>query len=342
MLISNVFIIIIAISLFNFLIDPLQFYRKASYRPVFSTNQRLQNPGLAKNYDYNTIIIGTSLTDNFRSSYINDKWGCTTLKLPIAGSSLKEQSMLANVVMRSGKVATVLWGLDITSATGSPDEVRQATGQFPYYLYNDSNILNDIKYIFSGTTTRFSVTVLASNLLHIKTEPLETLNDWKDDCKFDRSEVVKTYEKSLNKKIQNTGSRFENYKENFEQNVIQVIEKNSDKKFILFFPPNSMPFYHSLYLRDPYFIEDWIQCKLYLLDKLSNRKNVEIFDFQDDYETSYNLNNYKDMLHYSPNINQHMFDEIAKGGFIVNDRQEYLRRLSGFKAKVISYSIMSN
>ena len=57
----------------NWRVDPLQFYRRASYPPLLSDALRFQNPGLARNYDYDTLILGTSVSLGFdagpRSSY---------------------------------------------------------------------------------------------------------------------------------------------------------------------------------------------------------------------------------------------------------------------------------
>ena len=51
---------------FNFTVDPLQFYRPASfYEPYYSMQQRYQNPGLARNFPYDTVIIGASMSENF-------------------------------------------------------------------------------------------------------------------------------------------------------------------------------------------------------------------------------------------------------------------------------------
>lgn len=63
------------ILLFNYFVDPFQHYRKATiYTFNYSGNQRYLNPGLAKNYDFNSIIIGTSMTENFTLDNVIDNW----------------------------------------------------------------------------------------------------------------------------------------------------------------------------------------------------------------------------------------------------------------------------
>lgn len=346
LLVFNIICIVTAISLFNFVIDPLQFFRKANYQPVFSTNQRLQNVGIAKNYDYNTIVLGTSLTENFIPSYINNKWGSNTVKLSISGSTLKEQAMIADIALKTGKVATVLWGLDLHCLRWGPNDVKTDQGPFPYYLY-DNNALAKVKYIFSGTTTEHSLKVVRSLLLRLQPESIDTLNNWQNESNFKQASVIQEYNKSLNANYSGSNNylnvdmayNYENFKENFDQNVIKLIEDNPNVRFILFFPPYSMPYYHYFYIKKSSIIDDWIKCKLYLVDQLSDKKNVEVFDFQDAYEIAYNLNNYKDMIHYSQNINEFLIDEIPKKSNVVKNRRHYLVRLENFKSNISMYSI---
>jgi len=52
--------------LMNYIVDPFQQYRKPWYNPYFPPQiERYLNPGLAKNYDYDSILIGTSQVETF-------------------------------------------------------------------------------------------------------------------------------------------------------------------------------------------------------------------------------------------------------------------------------------
>ena len=63
---------LLTVGVINFLLDPFQQYRKANfYKPIYD-NERYLNPGLAKTYDYNQVIIGSSMTENFLLSDAKD------------------------------------------------------------------------------------------------------------------------------------------------------------------------------------------------------------------------------------------------------------------------------
>jgi len=73
-----------------FIIDPLQQYRQASfYKPYFS-NQRFMNPGMVKTADYNTLIIGTSTSENFVPEEVNKTLNIISLKVPFNGGTAYE------------------------------------------------------------------------------------------------------------------------------------------------------------------------------------------------------------------------------------------------------------
>lgn len=109
------FFSIIFVGVINFVIDPFHQYKIDTSKPIAFTNERYQNAGLAKNLKYDSIILGTSMTENFVlnevENYLN--FG-KVLKLSLAGSSAKEQSTTLQTAISSNKeLKNVLWGLDL-------------------------------------------------------------------------------------------------------------------------------------------------------------------------------------------------------------------------------------
>jgi len=97
---------------FNFVVDPFQFFCKPFlYRPAyFAGFQRYQNVGLARNYRYDTVIIGSSVTENFYPSDVNRALHVNALKLSISGSTAHEQALILTQAISNGQVKNVLWG----------------------------------------------------------------------------------------------------------------------------------------------------------------------------------------------------------------------------------------
>jgi hypothetical protein len=316
----------------NFAVDPLQFYRKAWYEASFSTQQRYQNPGLAKHYDYDTIIVGTSMTENFLSSYVNARLGGKTLKLSMSGATSKEQYMIAKLAIDTGKVKRVIWGVDYFALRGEPDRVRDEFGPFPHYFY-DRNPFNDIKYLLNLDTTADTVKALQAALGIIKPDntDLERLNTW-TQYTFSKKIVLAEWNK-----VMSGGSfvpseyEFDNIKQNLNENIIPLIQQNKEIQFILYYPPYSILQHRFFYEKSPALFENELATKRYLYEQVGSLPNVRIYDFQQDEEITFNLDNYKDLAHHSAKINEYIIDSIAAGTHRVDgnnlaETMEELRR----------------
>ena len=87
----------------NFAIDPLQIYRKQEIlRPLFTEKQRLQVPGLARNYtsDATTLIIGSSMTANFRSAQVDERFGELPTDAPLILRVASDRPTRKNLINR--------------------------------------------------------------------------------------------------------------------------------------------------------------------------------------------------------------------------------------------------
>ena len=117
----------------NYIVDPLQYYRLDN-SPRFVKNQRYQIPGLIRNYNFDTIFVGTSHSENFLASQL-DKFGQTqSINLSISGSSAWEQMQVVNLASQQGELANVVWEMNYKSFAGAnPNQI--SAGKFPQYLF---------------------------------------------------------------------------------------------------------------------------------------------------------------------------------------------------------------
>ena len=96
-------------------VDPLFHYHSPvdgiSY-PL--SNQRYQNYGIVKQFDYNALITGTSMTENFKTSDWEAAFGGQAIKVPFSGSYLKETSACIQTALESNpQLKYVVRSLDL-------------------------------------------------------------------------------------------------------------------------------------------------------------------------------------------------------------------------------------
>ena len=94
-LISWLIIVVSALSVLGFWvykIDPFFHYHKPDLEGYFYplNNERSQNDGISKYFDYDALISGTSMTQNFRTTEADKIFGCNSIKVAYSGGSYKE------------------------------------------------------------------------------------------------------------------------------------------------------------------------------------------------------------------------------------------------------------
>lgn len=317
-------IALLPFSMINYTVDPYQFYRQPKfYKPVYFNDQRYQNPGLARTQDYSLAIIGTSMTDNFLLSYVNNAMNQKVVKLSMMGASMYEQKLMADVVIRTQKADTIIYELNYFSFRGDSERVTHTGKGFPYHMYQ-SGIMSHLKYLCNPETLLRSYQILKKHYKGIKhytmVEDLEKLNTWYYNSKFTKENAMKDWNLAQNdlKRADPEEFTWEYIKENADKNLLNVIKSNPDTEFILFYPPFSILIHKFLEGRDLF--DEEIKLKEYIYENCKNLENVKIFDFQDLKEITHNLDNYRDMTHYSIEINEYIIDSIAREQHIVNDR----------------------
>jgi hypothetical protein len=317
-----ILIALLPLSMINYIVDPYQFYRKPKfYKPLYFNDQRYQNPGLARSQDYSLAIIGTSMTDNFLPSYVNNALNSKTVKLSMMGASMYEEKLMVDVVSKAKKADTIILELNYFSFRGGTTRVTQTGKGFPYYLY-ENGIMSHLKYLCNPETLLKSYQVLLKHykgIVHYTmVEDLEKLNTWYYNSKFMKENAMKDWNLAQNdlKRADPEEFKWEYLKKNADKNLIGVIKNNPQVKFILFYPPFSILAHKFLDGRDLF--NDEIKLKRYIYDNCIDFKNVKIFDFQDIGEITHNLENYRDMTHYSIEINEYIINSIAKEKHIIN------------------------
>src|SRR6202171_6803211 len=72
----------------NFVVDPLQLFRPARwFAAMYSPDSRMQDAGLIRSQDFDTVFMGTSLAIHFRQSDIDRILGVRSVKLWMTGSN---------------------------------------------------------------------------------------------------------------------------------------------------------------------------------------------------------------------------------------------------------------
>ncbi|MGL5933469.1 MAG: hypothetical protein ACRCY7_11395 [Cetobacterium sp.] len=316
---------LITISLISYYFDPLQMFRKSDY---YITEGRKINYGIAKNHDYELVVLGTSTSQNILKKDIENIFGVEGVNLSISGSTSYEQRELLKVILKEDKVKKIIYGLDIFSFNREINEVRINT---PEYVTRDG-ILHKFKYLYSFDSLK--------NIQESKKDKnwIENHGYWGKKHKKDF-----TRERLLNiNVVQNKGS-IDGLKKGYslskmENNLkefLKLVDSNKNVKYEIYLPPYSSMYW---YFADKYdTLDSILEFKQFIFSEVQKRENIKIYDFQVEFDVIESFDNYKDMVHYTLEVNRNILLDINKGIYLSDFKKNkenekiFIERLKSWK-----------
>lgn len=240
-------VFILGISSVVIFVDPYFHYHKPIGSMFYTlSNERSQNDGITRRFDYDSIITGTSMAQNFKSSEFDKIFGVKSIKVCFAGGSYKEINDNLRKAFDSGHdVKYVLRCLDYEMILTDKDKMRFDLGKYPDYLY-DRNPFNDVKYILNKEVLyNICIPMLTKSYIHGEAGGITSFDqysNWSEGRTFGAKSVLgdrREYIKAENNR-DFTGEDYETVKGNIEQNVISLARKYPDTIFYCFFSPYSV------------------------------------------------------------------------------------------------------
>ncbi|WP_320034598.1 hypothetical protein [Halarcobacter sp.] len=337
-------LVLFLVILFNYIIDPFQQYRKATLYTFLDDKPRYLNAGLAKNYDYDSVLIGSSMVENFYAKDIENYLGFNkVLKLATRGGKIHEEvKTLETAISNNKKLKNILFGLDIYAFSFLSQPVEK-NKDFPEYLYDD-NFFNDFTYLLNFNVLKNSYKSLLNPYDKNKvSDNLNKLYSWQEE--YNMSFTKKNYNTQLqfaylktNKKVSKNLYSLDVLKDRFDNVFLPLIQNNTDKNFYLFFPPYSIGQFKIMEMSD--YLSIHLDFKKYIFNRLKNYNNIKIFDFQIEKDITHNLSNYKDLTHYSEKINLLMLKQMSKNNYLLKE-ENIDKFLNTLKEQTLAFDIKS-
>lgn len=315
-------------------VDPFFHYHKPLKGfPYLVDNQLSQNPGMAKNMEYDSVILGSSMTVNFQTTWFEELMGLKTIKLSYSSAYPKDQANIMEIIFNNSKdrgenpVRVVFLGVDVITYTGDVEETKYP---IPEYLYDD-NLLNDINYVFNKD-------VLLNYVLRPLADPDPTdlsnvYASWWTEEYYSEEWVLHNYvspeqvEESIPPE-----SFVQSAEKNLTRNICPYIEEHPETEFVVFFPPYSILFWNDVQKENH--LDATIETYRYISNRLNKYENVKVYFFPDQEGIICDLNNYADYSHYHPRFNRYMAEcfvdgicLVAKEGEIGKSIDEYLENM---------------
>ena len=314
-------ILLILVAGVQIAVDPLFQYHTPWFgmKPVI-INDRYQNAGVAKNFDFDNVIIGNSLSENYKVSDVSNAFGGETVKLTASGSHALDWTYILSILNKKDSAPKhILINMDPYIFNASPTELKH---ELPEYLY-DRDYFNDVKYLYNFSVIKdFTYDAIKRNKNN-RIPNYDSFMLWSDDFEYGKDFVLSHYNRPKVSTETLYSDDTEDYCNNIDQNLsllFPFIEGMSDTEFVFFFSPFSMLFW-DMEMRENG-VEKQKAGYLKACEILSAYDNVSLYLWTDNdmLDVMGDLNNYCDEAHYSPKVCEMMAERIGKKeGIIIRE-----------------------
>lgn len=271
--------------------------------PLEWTKERYLNDGIIKHFDYNAVITGTSMTENFLTSECDELFGVSTIKVPFEGASFTELHNNIRTALDTGKdIKFIICSMDVGHLFQECGEMRY---DCPDYMY-DRSPLNDAPYLLNKSILFDStIKVLEYSSSGATTTNFDEYCFWGDMewAAAGRENAMHGFSYSSEAKEEEclTDEQRQLMIDNFVKDTLEIAQAYPETQFIYFIPPYSILHWANLRQNGQMGreVEAWKIATRHLLEA----DNIQLFSFYTDYDLITNLDLYKDLQHYAPEVN---------------------------------------
>lgn len=312
LVISGVVFIFLLLALGTIVIDPfLHYHKPLSFLEYPLKDERYQNDGIARHYQYDSIITGTSMSQNFKCSEFDALWNTNSVKIAYSGATFHElNESLKRAFSHQPDIRYVVCSLD-GNRINVPAWQDEYTG-YPEYLY-DENIFNDVSYLLNKEVVPKTLAVINYTRAGEVTPDRDMYGNWSQFKSFGPEEVLKDFTPLpvSDEEILLTEEDVKTITENITQNFLKTAQEHPDTEFYFFFPPYSICYWDSLVRSRQIGIQ--LEAQRLTACLLLTAENVHVYDFSSRIDIIGNLNNYTDTLHFSDSINSEILKCMRDG-----------------------------
>ena len=304
-------------------IDPYFHYHKPLIKDYFYqlNNQRSQNNGISRNFEYDALITGTSMTENFRTTEADKLFGRNFIKVSYSGGSYKEINDNIIVALENNdNVKTIIRSLDMNYFFDTSDRMRDNLGKYPTYLYDD-NLFNDVEYLLNRDVIKRIFKMMNAKKKGFKPgiTSFDEYSRWQDRFKFGIKTVSpKGLKDKDTTQVHLTADDKEIIQKNIELNIIKVAKEHPEVDFYCFYPPYSVVQWNKWKTQGTLY--KVLEAEAYITELIVPHKNIFLFSFNNRTDITTDLNNYKDGTHYATWISSLILKWMYEGKYRLTEK----------------------
>lgn len=273
--------------------DPFHFYKAPDDRTaLYDDNHRYRAPSLSKHFEHDTLVMGTSLTGNFKPEmFERSDWNI--LKNNVGASSVKLQRHLVQEAINNFDVKRVVLEVSFNNLSHGRDYNDKV--YLPDYLYN-TTLETPFIHLLSFDALKQKFSGYSNNL-----KPVDELGVWWEDQAHTYGPAAYSFPvriKSCAPLSPTKDDPAAAYKEEFtsaiNDQLVPLLKDNPKVDFSLWFPPYSTIWHYTKNSK----YEQHLYFRTALVSALKDIDNATLYDFANWESVSNNPRMFRDPYHF--------------------------------------------
>lgn len=278
------------------------------------TEKEYQCIGSLRHFEYDAVIAGSSVAENYNNAWFDENFGCKSIKAIRSYGATADLCYFVDEAYKNHELKYVFYNLDPSALKVDTYTTFKETG-CPMYLY-DRNPFNDVQYLFNKDVIleRIPYNIAQSFMGDYDEGESYNWGKWKN---FNLDMCTGLYLRHPRVADMKDAHAYDELLQGNLGLISDMVSSHPETKFYIFMPPYSMLWWDNVYREGD--TEFYLYAMEEAINTLSSYDNVEFYYFMNDRDVITNLDsNYMDTLHFSPDINHYICDCIRDGKFRVD------------------------
>jgi len=270
-----------------------------------------QVAGTLDNFDYDAVILGNSLAENFNNAWFDETFDVKSIKAVKAAGNNSNLLYYLDRAFDSHEIKQVYYTMNMDMFMFDTQVTYKSED---YYYMVNNNPIDDIKYVMNKDVLLKKIPIMLAYSLVLDYDEGESYN-WYSTKNFSAEAVTSFYypydnfdeDKPLDENIVNLDANIELLK--------AELSAHPNTQFYIVFPPVSILWWDNEYrigrLNQKLFEFE------YFCNALLEYDNVHLYATFADEDIVCNLNNYMDTVHYNQNISHEIVNQMSEGDNLI-------------------------
>jgi len=302
-------------------VDPFVYFRKPGiFRHAYSSsNARHMLPGILRHFEYDSIVVGNSQSQNFFIAEVRETLGWKNpVKATVPASYPAAMRRFLELAFERRAVPNVLVGMTLTQYRAPPDYIDRPLEP---WLYEPR--LSTLHLYLMGSGAAFdrapknlllSIGAASPRAMR-RSDPENMFNLDYEVEKRDFNAMAVRWLYTLRGGSVNAAEKqppdAARYMESLRANHLDMIDAHPGTAFTMVLLP--LPHVEWYKMRAEGCIDAMLEFAAEMARELATRPNVALYDFATVPEFAMNLDNFRDLAHFSPAVSSAILRHIGRG-----------------------------